>query len=801
MSVIADYLKEHGDRVAAQYAQRVVALGGDVAGLHAMVPVLLASIADALREAEGAAGGGVTSGAPHVTPPRPAPGTDLLRAVQAYGVLRDGILAGLEESGIQPPMRELRIFSDVVSGMTEAVASAMTAELRSAARNERHHLLGLFDQAPAFMAYLNGPEHVFEMVNQAYSRLVDGRDVVGKTVREALPDLEGQGYYELLDEVYRTGVPFEGQKRQVALLPRASQGGPTSRAPLHLYLNFIYQPIRGEDGRTSGILVQGYEVTDLRQKEEERLEAEAALRASEERFRDLFAAIDDAYGVVEMDFAEDGRTPLDYRYVQVNAAFERHTGIVDAQGKSIRELLPHVDQSWLDYYAHVALTGESLRFENYSTPLARWFDVFASRVGPADQHRVAVVFKDITARRNLEKEREDLLLRERSAREAAESANIMKDEFLATLSHELRTPLNAMLGWLQMLRSGSLDGDRFHAALETVERNARAQQQLIEDLLDVSSILAGKLRLDLEPVRLKELVERAVESARPAAAQKGIVVDATLSPCDTVRADPRRMEQILANLLSNAVKFTPKGGRIWVLLDQHESEVEIIVTDTGKGITAEFLPRVFERFRQAEDGSTRSHGGLGLGLTIVRQLVEEHGGSVSAASQGAGRGATFTVRLPLVPANRASTRTLTDAAPASVQLSTTPELLGIEVVVVDDDADAGEMVGALLERSGAHVSVATSALEGFELVKRLRPGLLLSDIGMPEHDGYDLIGWVRALPEADGGRVPAVAVTAFARSADRTRALTSGFDNHVTKPIDTSELMLVIGSVLRRNTL
>ena len=394
-----------------------------------------------------------------------------------------------------------------------------------------------------------------------------------------------------------------------------------------------------------------------------------------------------------------------------------------------------------------------------------------------------------------------LFEREKAARAAAEEANRLKDEFLATVSHELRTPLTAMLGWVQMLKAGSLPPEKHVRALATVERNARALAQLVEDLLDVSRILAGKLKLEVEPVDLAGVVEQALETVRPAAEARGIRMHAALDSSGLVMGDAHRMQQVVWNLLSNAVKFTPKGGRVQVVLERRQSSAEITVTDTGEGISPDFLPHVFERFRQAEGGSTRRYGGLGLGLSIVRHLMEMHGGSVSAWSEGPGKGASFTVRLPLaatvsreLPVDRE-----TPVAPGGAPRGEyPPELEGLHVLLVDDEPDTRDMLRHLLEGCKARVSVATSVREALEVLGREHPDVLLSDIGMPGEDGYTLIRGVRELPPERGGRTPAVALTAFARVEDRTRVLLAGFNSHVPKPVEPLELFAVMASLSGR---
>jgi signal transduction histidine kinase/CheY-like chemotaxis protein len=391
-------------------------------------------------------------------------------------------------------------------------------------------------------------------------------------------------------------------------------------------------------------------------------------------------------------------------------------------------------------------------------------------------------------------ERAELYEAERRARAAAEAANRAKDEFLATLSHELRTPLTAMLGWIRLLRTGRLDPVSAGRALEVIERNVRVQGQLIGDLLDVSRIISGKVALETGPVDLRSVVEGALDAARPAAAAKTIRLDAALDPGATViTGDAGRLQQVVANLLSNAVKFTPAGGRVDVVLRRDPAHVELAVRDTGQGIRPDFLPFVFDAFRQEDSTVSRTHTGLGLGLAIVRHLVQLHGGSVAADSPGEGGGATFTVRLPSPAAlGPAASPGVDTAAPAPVSLA------GLRVVVVDDEPDTLAFVAAALQGAGASVAPAASAAEARAALHAARPDVLVCDLGMPGESGYSVIRDVRALEPERGGRLPAVALTAYASVEDRERALSAGFDRHVAKPVDPSDLVAMVAALAGR---
>jgi len=393
--------------------------------------------------------------------------------------------------------------------------------------------------------------------------------------------------------------------------------------------------------------------------------------------------------------------------------------------------------------------------------------------------------------------------KERLYRQAEESSRL-KEEFLATISHELRTPLSAILGWARMLRMGQLSDEHVAKALDTIERNARAQAQLIDDLLDVSRIVTGKLRMDVQPADPNAFIDAAVEAVRPAAEAKGVRVQTIIDTAAiTIPGDPVRLQQVVWNLLSNAIKFTPRGGRVQVRSERVNSHLEITVSDTGQGIAPDFLPHVFDRFRQADQKTSRQHGGMGLGLAIVRHLVEMHGGSVLANSEGEGKGATFTVMLPISPVYQVDASG-SRVHPAARDLLSrvddcTDRLDGLRILVVDDESDTRDLLKQGLEYCGAKVSMATSAAEALQAVSGSYPDILISDIGMPQVDGYELIRQIRRLPKEHGGKVPAIALTAYTRTEDRLQALRAGYDMHVPKPVELAELVAVAATVVRRH--
>jgi signal transduction histidine kinase len=396
-----------------------------------------------------------------------------------------------------------------------------------------------------------------------------------------------------------------------------------------------------------------------------------------------------------------------------------------------------------------------------------------------------------------EEERRQLLEREHQARLEAQAANRAKDEFLATLSHELRTPLNAIMGWSRLLASGHLDEATSRRAIEIIERNTRHQAQLIEDLLDISRIVTGKLRLEFRAVPLKNICEAVLDSLRPTAEACHVTLTYDHDESnEAILCDPARMQQIIWNLLSNAIKFTPEGGVVGLSVARTHESVAVTVRDTGTGIDPDFLPHVFDRFRQQDPATTRRHGGLGLGLSIVRHLVELHGGTITAASDGRGQGATFTVTLPIAPA-RANEIVMIHSQ-EEIHLAGLPSLAGIRVLVVDNEADARALIAAVLERWGAEVATVASVAEAMERIQHARPDVLLSDIAMPGEDGYDLIRQVRALDVGAEAPLPAAALTAFANANDRARALLAGYQAHLPKPIEAAELGAVVAALAGR---
>jgi signal transduction histidine kinase len=413
------------------------------------------------------------------------------------------------------------------------------------------------------------------------------------------------------------------------------------------------------------------------------------------------------------------------------------------------------------------------------------------------QELIATVHALLRIRR-AEQERSELFAREQAARQEADRANRLKDEFLATISHELRTPLNAILGWVQLLRTGRLDADARERALETIERNARAQSELIEDLLDMSRIISGKMNLAVKDVDLASVISEAVEAVRLAADAKSIELTAEADPAlGKVKGDPTRLQQVVWNLLANAIKFTPRGGRVTVKA-RTNGHAEIQVSDNGRGIPSEFLPHVFERFRQAESSTRRAQGGIGLGLAIVRQLVESHGGTVRAESEGIDRGATFIVSLPRDAVISSSMMAESDRTPRATPprpVSLAHQALnGIKVLVVDDERDAREFTATVLRHARADVWEADSADAALRAIERMLPDVILCDVAMPDRDGFDLIATIQGLPPP-GRDIPVAALTAYAKSEDRNRVLQAGFRAHLAKPLDPADIAAVVAEL------
>ena len=771
-----------------------------------------------------------------------------------------------------------------------AVSRDITPQVEAEAERERllrevqaanARMMDIFHQAPAFMCVLAGPDHIYELINEPYLQLVGARELLGKPVREGLPEIAAQGFIDLLDAVYRTGAPYSSAGQPVMLERRPG-------APLEeRFIDLVFTALRDADGAITGVLVHGVDQTE-RKLAETRLyesrerfatlvgqaatgvvemdrhgsitfanetycamlgrseaeliglrmpnvtapgslaaslaavEALAAggpafvidkhylhkdgtlvpatssvnalrspageylgmvaivldtteskraaekLRASEERYRTLFESMDQGFAVLEMIFDEDNHA-LDYRFLEMNAMFERHTGLVDAQGKTAREVAPTLDRFWFDTYGQVALSGEAVRFENEAAALGRWFDVYATRIGGPGSRKVALLFTDITARRRSEEQ-----LR-RLAADLSE-ADRRKTEFLATLAHELRNPLAPIRSGLGVMRLSGHNPATMARVRDMMERQVGHMVRLIDDLLDVARISGGKLELKRERTDLKGLLASAVETSLPLveAGRHRLDVAVPDEPL-MIDADVTRITQVVSNLLNNAAKYTPPGGRIDLSLRREGETALISVSDTGVGIPADSLTRIFDMFQQVERHIERAQGGLGIGLSLVRRLVELHGGAVRAASAGAGRGSRFEVSLPLAGAGAGVAGS---GGQHGGEAARQPE--GVRVLVVDDNVDAALTLSMILEASGHTTRVAHDGIAALAEAGRFLPQVAFLDIGMPGLNGYETASALRRIPGLETMRL--VALTGWGTESDRLRSAEAGFDHHLTKP-------------------
>jgi PAS domain S-box-containing protein len=569
------------------------------------------------------------------------------------------------------------------------------------------------------------------------------------------------------------------------------------------WANVVITAMRDAQGELVGFAKVTRDLTQRRAHEED-------LRRSEERFRLLVEGVAD-YAIFMLD--PNGRVST------WNSGAERIKGYTagDIIGQHFSIFYPEDvrESGWPDHELLVAAekgkfidTGWRLRKDGTmfwaNVTITALRDDTGQLLGYAKLTRDLTEAKRFEAMETANQQRDELLDAERNARMAAQRATRLKDEFLATLSHELRTPLSAILGWTQLLLRGqaSKGPDEQKRAIEVIDRNARAQVKLIDDLLDLSRVMTGKLRLDLHQVSFASVIEAAVDSARPSADVKGIRLKAILgsSSQDIVSADSARLQQVVWNLLTNAIKFTPKGGQVQVLLQRVNSHLELSVSDTGIGIPANYLPHVFDRFSQKDSSTTRAFGGLGLGLAICKQLVELHGGAIRVASQGEGRGATFSVQLPLSIVqldDQSAPRIHPTAETQPGEMLSLPRLEGAHVFAVDDEPDARDLLRMVLEDQGATVTSFASAEDALAALKTAKPTVLVCDIGMPKMDGYQFIRTLRAA-ESRRERIPALALTAFARAEDRKRSLVAGFQAHLAKPFDVGELVLVVADLVGR---
>jgi PAS domain S-box-containing protein len=670
------------------------------------------------------------------------------------------------------------------------LANKREAAIRDEIDRDRSRLLQFFAQAPAGICILRGPSLIFEFANEYYRALVGGREIVGRPLLEALPELNGQGLDTLLHGVMASGQPFVGRERPIRI-DRQGHGSAEDT-----FFTFVYSPLRDADARVEAVVVLALDVTDEVLAKRQAEELARRLRESDAQFHLLAETIPQLAWSARPDGYVDWYNQRWYDYTGTTFDEMKQWG---AKAVHDPERLDDVQARW---QASVD-AGEPFEME---FPLRRrdgQFRWHLTRAVPLRDEAGGIVRwfgtnTDVDASRRAALERVALLENEQRARVAAEVASRAKDEFLATASHELRTPLNAILGWARMLQSGRLDQGGLLRAIDSIERNARIQVRLIEDILDGSRIITGQLHLETRPVDLTSVVTAALDAVRDAAAAKRIALTIDIDGAAVgVLGDAERLEQVIWNLANNAIKFTPEGGTVSLSLRRAGASVQLQVADTGEGISADFLPHVFERFRQAEGSTTRRYGGLGLGLALVRHLVEAHGGTVRAESQGLGRGAVFTVTLPTQASG------IDDAIAGRSSIDDTQrfanreiDLGGVTVLVVDNEADARDLVATALRARGAEVTAASSAAEALALLSAHDFMVMVSDIGMPVTDGYELIRLVRALPDGRGMHLPAVALTAYSREVDRRRALDAGFHAYVAKPVEPADLARVVAGLV-----
>jgi PAS domain S-box-containing protein len=622
----------------------------------------------------------------------------------------------------------------------------------------------------------SGPLIVY--ANPAFTKMTGyaPEDVIGKTPRILHGPKTDLSVISRLREDIAAGKVFHGE-----MINYHKDGS-------EMYIAWAGGPVRNERGEVTYFAAALRDMTEIRRVEE-------GLRKSEAQLRDIL------HQSLTAVFVKD----LEGRFVMINHNFEVLLGVTGAEikGNTNYYVQPKEIADTLSANDQVVIASETPhQFEERIVAVDGPRDFISVKFPLRDEsgrpYAICGIATDITERKQAEAEREELLVREQAAREAAEDLARAKDEFLALVSHELRSPLNAILGYAALLRHGGLDAQRVKQAAEVIERNGRAQAQLIDDLLDTARIISGKLRLDLGPADTVSVIEQAVQTIHPAADAKGISIETDLpSEIGQITGDPTRLQQVVWNLLSNAVKFTPQGGRVEARLERIDPNICITVSDTGKGISPDFLPYVFDRFRQADSSSAKRHGGLGLGLALVKYLVELHGGTIEATSAGEGQGATFKVMLPI----RAVATPIEEAGGEPATVESSWELAGVRVLVVDDQYEARELIETALTKYGANVVTAGSSTEAYDLITtaptRERPDVIVTDLGMPGEDGYSLICRVREWERERDFYTPAIALSAYNQIDDRIRALKAGFQIHLAKPVNPADLVVVIENLIR----
>ena len=716
--------------------------------------------------------------------------TEGMAATQVEGTLRrgDGRSIPVEVSGVRfdgsQQVAQLVIHDLTGRKQAEAERERWSRQIEG----ERDRLRQILEQMPIGVIIAESPSGRLVFHNIEASRLLHRSFLEAGDYRQ----------YPRHGAVGENGLPYQAEEYPAA---RALMSGKIVKSEeikyrledsTDAYFSVNSAPIYDSEGRMVSTIVTFIDIA-------ERKRAEAALLESEERFAKAFQASPD--GLVISRIA-------DAVLLEVNDSFLSMSGYTREEiiGKSALEIGLFADPPARESVLKVLKERNFVRdFElamKRKSGEVRWIVFSAERMELRGEHCWLTLSRDITERKRAEEERERLLLQEKEAREEAETASRMKDEFLATISHELRTPLTAILGWASMLNRGSLSQCQTRHALQVIEQSARSQAGLVDDILDTARIITGRLKLDARPVEIERVFQAAIDVIRPSAEAKRIALNVVIDDrYSIVFGDANRVQQVIWNLLSNAVKFTNEGGCVEARLSRNRGHSEITVTDSGMGIEPQFMPYLFDRFRQADSTSTRKYGGLGLGLAIVRHVVEMHGGTVAASSPGKGKGATFKVRFPIAspelllqPDKPPSRLELKQPAPPN-QMDDRQHLGGVRVLVVEDDSDTLEMLRVILQDRGAEVITASSAAEALEALDHSRPDALVSDLAMPEQDGYDLINRIRQRGPEQGGRIPAVALTAYARAEDRVRALTAGFQMYVPKPVDPNELVAVVANL------
>jgi hypothetical protein len=697
---------------------------------------------------------------------------DAVRLREEMGRAREGLV--MVHADVDALLAELR----------EANEQLVLANLRAQrSAEEAQHLAAIVESSNDAVI-----SHTLDGIVTTWNRGAEG--IFGYTAHEMI----GRPAAILVPEGHPDELPAATERLRLGQAVERLESVRVRRDGVAIDVSLTVSPIRDEHGRLVGASTVACDVTRQRR-------AEEALQRSEALFRHLA----DAMPQIVWTARPDGY--IDY----YNQRWYAFTGFPEGHGPELWASLLHPDDvkpRFERFFSSIA-SGRPFQIEyrlrDQKTGGYRWFlgRAVAIRDDAGQITRWFGTCTDIDSLKRSEQERTHLLQREQAARAEAERANRLKDEFLATVSHELRTPLNAVMGWAKMLRAKLLDGDREAHAIEAIERNAVALTHIIEDLLDVSRIVAGSLNLASEPVEVATVLEAALEAVAPLASDSNIDLRmlGTPWPGEQVRGDADRLRQVFVNLLTNAVKFTPQGGQVTVTAARVDGWIQVDVSDTGKGIHPDFLPHVFEAFRQGDGGTSRQYTGLGLGLAIVRQLVELQGGTVAAASPGERLGATFTVQLPVADAAAATGRTRSglQAPPANAPASREPDvrLDGVRILVVDDNSDGRTLTSLVLTQCGAHVREVTSAREAIAALGEERPDVIVSDIGLPDEDGYALLREIREQEAIRGGFLPVVALTGYARTEDRSRTLNAGFQAHVAKPFEPDDLVSTIAALIR----